>query len=86
MHATIGVHIRGAAFLLGRGNNITTFVQKEVASASNAIKVLQGGEATIVPVEAFGAAGQHTAVVVPKIGSVPQQYPRQAGKPNKHPL
>ena len=61
-------------------------VQEEVASAENAIKVLQGGQASILPVQAYGAAGQHTAVVVSKLGQTPSQYPRQAGKPNKRPL
>lgn len=61
-------------------------VQEEVAAAETAIKILQGGQASILPVNAYGAAGQHTAVVVPKIGKVPSQYPRQAGKPNKRPL
>ena len=61
-------------------------LQEEVAAAENAIGLLQGGQARILSVDAFGAAGQHTAVVVPKIGKVPLHYPRQAGKPNKRPL
>ena len=61
-------------------------MQEEVAAAANAVKVLQGGEPSIVLVDSFGTTGQHTVVVVPKIGSVPAQYPRQPGKPNKRPL
>lgn len=61
-------------------------MQEEVAAAGNAIKILQGSNASIVSVNAFGSVGQHMAVVVEKLAATPPQYPRPPGKPNKRPL
>ena len=60
--------------------------QEEVAAAANAIQILQGKVSSLSSVNAFGSAGQRTAVVVEKLAATPPEYPRQPGKPNKRPL
>ena len=61
-------------------------MQEEVAEAATAIAALQAKVMCISNVNAYGSAGQHTAVLVKKLGPTPSQYPRQPGKPNKRPL
>lgn len=57
-----------------------------MAEAEKAIAILQGKVVSIDKVNACGSVGQHTAVLVKKLGPTPAQYPRQPGKPNKRPL
>jgi 16S rRNA (guanine527-N7)-methyltransferase len=58
----------------------------EVETAQKAIVTLGGQVQEIVPVSVPGLAGARHLVILEKVSSTPQQYPRRPGMPAKRPL
>lgn len=58
----------------------------EVQEAGHAISALGGEVRQLVPVELRGLAETRYLVVVDKVASTPERYPRRPGMPDKRPL
>ena len=61
-------------------------VEAEVDGAAEAIRVLGGAAAEVVPVSVAGLGDGRVLVVVRKTGETPEGYPRRAGMPGKRPI
>ena len=61
-------------------------VEAEIEGAAEAIRVLGGAAAEVVPVTATGLGDGRVLVVVRKTGETPEGYPRRAGMPGKRPI
>ncbi len=61
-------------------------VEEELALASNAIEILGGKTAEIVPVNVLGTDLAHNIVFIDKLVSTPTKYPRTGNKPANKPL
>lgn len=72
----------GGAMLAQKGQDAPA----EVQEASQAISALGGEVRQLVPVELRGLAETRYLVVVDKVASTPEQYPRRPGMPDKRPL
>lgn len=59
---------------------------QEIEQAQNALQTLGGKVTTVIPVTIPHTDLQHQLVLVEKISSTPQRYPRKAGKISKKPL
>lgn len=72
----------GGATLAQKGEDAAA----EVHEAETAIATLGGRMRRLVPVELRGLAETRHLVVVDKVASTPEKYPRRPGMPNKRPL
>jgi 16S rRNA (guanine527-N7)-methyltransferase len=72
----------GGATLAQKGEDAPA----EVQEAGYAISTLGGEVRQLVPVELRGLAETRYLVVVDKVASTPQKYPRRPGMPDKRPL
>jgi 16S rRNA (guanine527-N7)-methyltransferase len=61
-------------------------VQAETDRAETAIKTLGGQLKHIVPIDVPGLSEGRYLVVIEKISTTPEKYPRRAGMPSKRPL
>ena len=61
-------------------------VEKEFAGATNALEVLGGRLGEIYPVKTSGLTDDRIVVVVEKVRSTPDAFPRRPGIPAKRPL
>lgn len=59
---------------------------QEIEQAQNALQTLGGKVTAVIPVTIPHTDLQHRLVLVEKISSTPQRYPRKAGKISKKPL
>lgn len=59
---------------------------QEIEQAQNALQTLGGKVTAVIPVTIPHTDLQHQLVLVEKISSTPQRYPRKAGKISKKPL
>lgn len=60
--------------------------QKEAESAEIGLEMLGGRLKEIIPVEIEGIEEKRNLVVIEKIASTPEKYPRKSGIPQKRPL
>lgn len=58
----------------------------EIAEAGPALAELGGGEPQVVPIAVAGAGVRPVLVVVQKVATTPQRYPRRVGVPKRRPL
>ncbi len=58
----------------------------EILNADRAITHLGGGEVQIVDASPSDRGETRLLIVIPKVASTPENYPRRPGKPNKSPL
>ncbi len=72
----------GGATLAQKGQDAAA----EVQEANRAISTLGGEVRQLVPVELRGLAETRYLVVVDKVASTPDKYPRRPGMPDKRPL
>jgi 16S rRNA (guanine527-N7)-methyltransferase len=72
----------GGAILAQKGEDAAA----EVHEAEGAISMLGGDVRQLVPVELHGLAETRYLVVVDKVASSPEKYPRRPGMPKKRPL
>ena len=61
-------------------------IDKELAEAERAVKVLGGRMEGVFPVQVTGLTDNRMVVAVEKVGLTPDQYPRRPGIPAKRPL
>ena len=61
-------------------------IEAELAGATHSVEVLGGRIETVHPVEVTGLTDNRIVVVVDKISSTPNRYPRRPGIPSKRPL
>jgi len=71
----------GRAVLQKKGD-----IQAELAEAAHAWQELGGGPLEVQPIPEQVLGGQRALVVVEKVSSTPDKYPRRAGMPVKRPL
>lgn len=60
--------------------------REEAEQAANALALLGGATARVLPVDIPGRDWEHTLVVLEKTSPTPDKYPRRAGIPEKRPL
>ncbi len=58
----------------------------ELEAAGEAIRMLGGGEAQLLPVQVPGLDEERWLIVVEKVAQTPAKYPRRPGMPSKRPL
>lgn len=58
----------------------------ELEAAGEAIRMLGGGEAQLLPVQVPGLDEERWLIVVEKVAETPPKYPRRPGMPSKRPL
>lgn len=63
-----------------------TSAKQEILGATNALQVLGGRLGQIYPVEIRGLTDDRIVVVVEKVRTTPDSYPRRPGIPSKRPL
>jgi 16S rRNA (guanine527-N7)-methyltransferase len=73
---------RGGYCLAQKGEDAVA----ETASAEVAIRLLGGSLSVLVPVELPGLAETRHLVIIKKVASTPDRYPRRPGMPAKRPL
>lgn len=61
-------------------------IEKEIDSARQAVQTLGGHISSVVPVELPGLLTARVLVLIDKVRSTPEQYPRRPGMPEKRPL
>lgn len=63
-------------------------IEPELAAASGAIQATGGGHPRVVEIDdaVVGEGSGARLVIIPKIGTTPDLYPRREGMPNKRPL
>lgn len=71
----------GGKFIAYKGD-----AEEEIKEAENAIKILGGEVEKIVKYELFEGLGKRCAVVIKKVKSTPEKYPRGRGLERKKPL
>lgn len=59
---------------------------RETAEAANALRILGGQVARIVPIQLPAVAELHHLVLIQKVAPTPRAYPRKPGAPAKKPL
>jgi 16S rRNA (guanine527-N7)-methyltransferase len=59
---------------------------EELEEAKKAIEVLGGQVQGVIPVKLPDTDIEHTLILIKKVKSTPDKYPRKAGKPTKSPI